>query len=237
MKQFVSWRRVSTKRQGASGLGLEAQKDIIDYFVQSEGGELVADFSEVYTGTELSGCTELRKAIDLCKSTGATLIIAKSDRFRNVREALDVVESVGEKNIFFCDLPHTDKFTLTLFFAIAEREALLISLRTKAALAAKKKRGERWNTVANSAAIEKAVRASGDARRERAMNNPANVFFWRFIHNWAARNGKITANTDWKPIAEELKSLGQTTATGLEYTPNRARAMYDKLKRIHESNE
>lgn len=237
MKKFVSWRRVSTKRQGASGLGLEAQKDIIDYFVQSEGGELVADFSEVYTGTELSGCTELRKAIDLCKSTGATLIIAKSDRCRNVREALDVVESVGEKNIFFCDLPHTDKFTLTLFFAIAEREALLISLRTKAALAAKKKRGERWNTVANASAIEKAVRASGAARRERAMNNPSNVFFWRFIQNWAARNGKITANTDFTPIADELRALGQTTATGLEYTSKRARAMYDKLKRIHETNE
>lgn len=232
MEKFVSWRRVSTKRQGNSGLGLEAQKDIIDYFVNSEGGELVADFSEVYTGTELSGCVELKKAIELCKEIGATLIIAKSDRFRNVREALDVVEAVGEKNIFFCDLPHTDKFTLTLFFAIAEREALLISLRTKAALAAKKKRGESWNTTANVESIKKAVNAASEARKERAKANPSNVFFWKFIQNYEKKNGVITANTDWKDIASELFELGQKTSTGLDFTPNRARAMYNSLKNI-----
>ena len=142
MKKFVSWRRVSTKRQGSSGLGLEAQKEIIRYFVEREGGELVADFKECYTGTDLNGCTELKKAIALAKENDAVLIIAKTDRFRNTIEALQVYDDMGDGNIMFCDLPHTDKFTLTLFFALAEREALIVSIRTKQALAAKKARGD-----------------------------------------------------------------------------------------------
>lgn len=142
MKKFVSWRRVSTKRQGSSGLGLEAQKEIIRYFIEREGGEWVADFKECYTGTDLNGCTELKKAIALAKDNDAVLIIAKTDRFRNTIEALQVYDDMGDGNIMFCDLPHTDKFTLTLFFALAEREALIVSIRTKQALAAKKARGE-----------------------------------------------------------------------------------------------
>jgi DNA invertase Pin-like site-specific DNA recombinase len=142
MKKFVSWRRVSTKRQGSSGLGLEAQKEIIRYFIEREGGEWVADFKECYTGTDLNGCTELKKAISLAKENDAVLIIAKTDRFRNTIEALQVYDDMGDGNIMFCDLPHTDKFTLTLFFALAEREALIVSIRTKQALAAKKARGE-----------------------------------------------------------------------------------------------
>ena len=229
MKQFISWRRVSTKRQGKSGLGLTAQKDIIKYFVEAEQGELIADYCEVYTGTELSGCTELKKAIEHCKQSGATLIIAKSDRFRNVREALDIVEQVGERNIFFCDLPNSDKFTLTLFFAIAEREALIISLRTKAALNAKKERGEVWNKEISTERINKAAQASADQRREKARTNPRNVFFWRFCLNWQAKNGRFNAATDFQPIANELNSLGQTTSTGLPFTKNRVRAMYNSL--------
>jgi Site-specific recombinases, DNA invertase Pin homologs len=142
MKKFVSWRRVSTKRQGSSGLGLEAQKEIIRYFVEREGGEWIGDFKECYTGTDLNGCTELKKAIALSKENEAVLIIAKTDRFRNTIEALQVYDDMGDGNIMFCDLPHTDKFTLTLFFALAEREALLVSIRTRQALAAKKARGE-----------------------------------------------------------------------------------------------
>lgn len=141
-KKYVSWRRVSTQKQGNSGLGLEAQKEIIRYFIEHDGGEWIADYEECYTGTELNGCVELRKAMEYAKKEGAILIIAKSDRFRNTIEALQVYEDMGDGNIMFCDLPHTDKFTLTLFFAIAEREALLVSIRTKQALAAKKARGE-----------------------------------------------------------------------------------------------
>jgi len=148
-KKFVSWRRVSTLKQSRSGLGLEAQREIIRYFVEREKGELIADFQECYTGTELSGCVELKKAMALAKKENAVLVIAKSDRFRNTIEALQVYEEMGDGNIMFCDLPQTDKFTLTLFFALAEREALIISIRTKQALAEKKRRGEKLGAASD----------------------------------------------------------------------------------------
>lgn len=140
--KYVSWRRVSTFKQGRSGLGLEAQKEIIRYFVERDGGDLIADFSECYTGKELSGCKELRKAMAYAKQMDAILVIAKSDRFRNCQEALGILDEMGEGHIEFCDLPHSDRFTLTLFWALAEREALITSIRTKQALAALKARGD-----------------------------------------------------------------------------------------------
>ena len=139
--KYISWRRVSTFRQSKSGLGLEAQKEIIRYFIERDGGEWVADYEECYTGKELSGCTELRKAIEHAKRIGGVLVIAKTDRFRNTIEALQIYDEMGEGHIMFCDLPSTDKFTLTLFFALAEREALLVSIRTKQALQALKNKG------------------------------------------------------------------------------------------------
>ncbi|MBO7071861.1 MAG: recombinase family protein [Bacteroidales bacterium] len=167
-RQFISWRRVSTAKQGRSKLGLSAQQTIIEHFVQIEGGELIADYCEVYTGTELSGCTQLRKAIEHCKSSGATLIIAKTDRFRNTVEALQIFDEVGG-NIYFCDLPSTEKFMLTLFFALAEREAMLVSIRTKAALEAIKK-----NIAKNGGHMSKSGRwVKGLGREKGADTSPA----------------------------------------------------------------
>ena len=141
VKKFISWRRVSTAKQRGSHLGLEAQKSIIDFFVEREKGKLIADYEECHSGTDLAGCTELKKAKAHCKKTGATLIIAKTDRCRDTIEALQLYEEMNG-HIYFCDLPHTDKFTLTLFFSLAEREAMIVSLRTKQALAALKARGD-----------------------------------------------------------------------------------------------
>lgn len=247
MKKFISWRRVSTSKQGSSGLGLAAQMDIIKYFVKAEEGELIADFCEVYTGTDLAGCVELRKAMQAAKSCGATLIIAKSDRFRSTMEALQVLEDVGEKNIFFCDLPHTDKFTLTLFFALAEREALITSIRTKQALNAKKERGEEtggtkklWGSKngnkARSEAIAGAARVSATNRRERAKNNENNRLFFEFITDWQKINGVITWRTDWQAISDELNRRGKKTATGLPFDKKRAQANYVKLLKLYKND-
>ena len=110
-KKFISWRRVSTVRQSKSGLGLAAQKEIIRYFIEREQGKWIADYSECYTGTELSGCVELRKAMEHCKRENAVLVIAKTDRFRNTIEALQVYEEMGEGNIMFCDLPYRQVYS------------------------------------------------------------------------------------------------------------------------------
>ena len=226
MKKFISWRRVSTMKQGASGLGLQAQKEIIEHFVKSEKGELIADYHEVYTGKELSGCTELRKAMEQCKKEGATLIIAKTDRFRNTIEALQIYDET-EGNIYFCDLPHTDKFTLTLFFALAEREALIVSIRTKAALAAKKAQGYKLGN-GKGVDLSKANEASAKARTEKARNDKNNKIIWGVI----GQNGTPTAE-DVQRMSLQLNQMGVSTSTGLEFTPERVRTTFHNLKRIY----
>ena len=139
MERYVKYKRVSTKKQGDSGLGIEAQEYIINYFVKPDD-VIVGGFTEVYTGTELSNCVELRKAIECCKKNNAKLIIAKADRFRNVSEALQILDELGEGNLICCDVPGATRFIITLFWALAEREALITSLRTKAALNSIKER-------------------------------------------------------------------------------------------------
>jgi len=226
MKKFVSWRRVSTSKQGASGLGLAAQADIIDYFVKSEKGELIADFHEVYTGKELSGCTELHKAMKYAKENNACLIIAKSDRFRNTIEALQIYDEMGEGNIYFCDLPHTDKFTLTLFFALAEREAKLVSIRTKAALNEKRKQGFKLGN-SQGCDLTKAQAASALSRRAKAKGDPNNKIIWGIVCD-------CRTLADFNQAADKLLIMGVKTSTGMEFTAPRARSAYYNLKRIYQ---
>lgn len=191
-RQYISYRRVSTKKQQKSGLGLEAQEAIIKYFVERDGGEIVKDYCEAYTGKELNGCKELQRAIAHAKEIGAVLIIAKTDRFRNTQEALAIYEQMGDGNITFCDLPHTDKFTLTLMFAIAEREALMISLRTKQAFAAKAARGETWvRNTDTSVAVAASAKARTDARLEWIFESVVGKYVqqrwqqgWSFTEIW-----------------------------------------------------
>ena len=213
-------------KQGASGLGLAAQTEIIEHFVKAEKGELIADYHEVYTGKELSGCTELRKAMEQCKNEGATLIIAKTDRFRNTIEALQIYDEM-EGNIYFCDLPHTDKFTLTLFFALAEREALIVSIRTKAALAAKKVQGYKLGN-GKGVDLSKANEASAQARRDKAKNDPNNKIIWGVV----GLNGTPTSD-DLQRMTIQLNQMGVKSASGMEFTPERLRSAYHNLKRIY----
>lgn len=88
MKKFISWRRVSTHKQGKSGLGLEAQQSLINYFVEREGGTIVADYVEVYTGTHLEGCTELQKAKEVLKMAEMSYVAAIG-AYRNIGKIFD----------------------------------------------------------------------------------------------------------------------------------------------------
>lgn len=236
MKKFVSWRRVSTKKQEKSGLGLEAQKDIISHFVNTEKGELIADFCEAYTGKDLNGCIELKKAIEFSKANDAILIIAKTDRFRNTIEALQIYDEMGEGKIYFCDLPHTDKFTLTIFFALAEREAMLISIRTKAALDVQKRKIEQeggfysksgnWCTSLGGTTTgqTKGGKVNGEKRRKEAMNDEKNNMI-------AAMLEGCNTPQDIDKVVERLNARGILTKTGLPFTRNRLTALRTKINR------
>lgn len=136
--------RVSTQKQKRSGLGLEAQKSIIEHFVNISRGEIIESFVEAESGKESINRPLLNAAIELCRNHNYTLIVAKIDRLsRNVRDTFSIVE-ILESRLVACDIPNypIDSFTLAIFSGMAMRERELISLRTKQALQAKKDRGE-----------------------------------------------------------------------------------------------
>ena len=139
-RPYVLWRRVSTEKQGESGLGLDAQEAIARMFM---GKDAVEVFTDVFSGTKLRQCKALWDAIALCKDKDYALVIAKSDRCRNVQEALEILDAVGERNLIFCDLPSSDRFILTVMWAMWERQAIMGRINTKLALAERKKQIER----------------------------------------------------------------------------------------------
>jgi DNA invertase Pin-like site-specific DNA recombinase len=142
-KQLIAYYRVSTQKQGASGLGLDAQKQTVTGYVKNAPGALLSEFCEVETGkgsNALEKRPELRKALDECRKRGAVLIIAKLDRLaRNVHFISGLMES--RVQFVACDLPEANQLTLHIMAAFAEHEARRISERTRDALAAAKARG------------------------------------------------------------------------------------------------
>lgn len=139
-RPYVLWRRCSTEEQGESGLGLEAQLTIAKVFI---GKDPIKVFTDVHTGTKLKECKGLWDAIDVCLKNNYVLVIAKSDRLRNVGEAMEVIDAIGERNLIICDIPTTDRFVMTIMFAMWERQAIMIRLNTRIALAERKKQIER----------------------------------------------------------------------------------------------
>lgn len=139
-KRYILWRRVSTKEQGNSELGLKAQVAIAEYFMKSSPDKI---YTDVYTGTKLNECKELWKAIEYCKENNLILVIAKTDRFRCVIDALRVLDEIGEGNLIFCDLPTTDRTVLTIVFALWERQAIQGRINTQVALNERKKQLEK----------------------------------------------------------------------------------------------
>lgn len=137
--KFVAYYRVSTIRQGKSGLGLEAQKATVAAYVRVKSGEVVAEFTETESGKN-NERPELQKALAEAKRIGAVLLIAKLDRLaRNVAFIATLLESGVE--VTAADMPEANRFLLHVMAAVAEHEGQAISERTKAALGAAKERG------------------------------------------------------------------------------------------------
>jgi len=142
-QQFVTYYRVSTQRQGASGLGLEAQRQTVEQYLAKSSGTALESFTEVETGkgsNALEKRPQLRSALETCKKTGATLLIAKLDRLaRNVH----FVSGLLETGVDFvaADMPNANKVMIQMYAVMSEWERDQISERTKAALTAAKARG------------------------------------------------------------------------------------------------
>lgn len=234
--------RVSTQRQNVSGLGLDAQREICMNYINKSGKEYITEFKDVESGKSRTR-EGLLRAVDYCKEHGCELVFARLDRLSRDIEFTFKVINTGIQ-VHFCDVPQLNTLILGVMATVAQYERELISQRTKAALKAKKERdGQTGGTADNWGKIngnksrkesnEKAAEISAKNRKERAQNNPNNKAFFEFIKDWQAIHGKITANTDFQPIADELNRRCKKTSTGLDFDKKRARAMYVSLKNIY----
>ena len=220
MKQkYVAYLRVSTQKQGYSGLGLEAQREIIHNHLHDT--TLIAEFVEVESGRK-SDRPKLKEALALCRKDGATLIVAKLDRLaRSVSFLSNLLESDVE--IVFCDFPQANKMVLHIISAISQYEAELIAARTKASLQAKKARGFKLGNPEHllnkhKQAIQNSIRTC----RVKADNNPNNkraVAMLRIL---------VKENRSYSEMANILNQEGFVTSRGCSFTKS---TVYKLIKR------
>lgn len=209
---FIAYYRVSTDKQGRSGLGLEAQRDAVSRYISGVTGDLVGEFEEVESGKRRDR-PQLALALAESRARGATLIIAKLDRLaRDTEFLLSIVRGAGVGGIAFCDLPQlppgpAGTFMVTLLAAVAEFEAGLISQRTKAAMAAAKARGVRMGNPHLRAGTPGAMASARAERTRIATKHSADVL--PFIA--AAR--KAGANSLCE-VAQALTARGIHTPSG-----------------------
>lgn len=146
MKSFILYRRVSTHRQGVSGLGLESQDETVRRYVTGQHGVIVGEFVEVESGKKTDAQRpQLAQALQECRRQKATLVVAKLDRLSRNAEFLLRLQN-GNVDFVCCDCPNVDRFTVGILALVAQRERELISERTKSALDAARKRGVRLGT-------------------------------------------------------------------------------------------
>jgi DNA invertase Pin-like site-specific DNA recombinase len=214
--KLISYIRVSTKSQGESGLGLEAQQAAVELYRQSKGCTVIAEYREVESGKK-NDRTELSKAIAHAKRIKATLVIAKLDRLaRNVYFIAGLLEAGVD--FVACDCPDKDRFMIHLRASFAEEEGRKISERTKAGLEAAKARGTvlggyRAKAAAKltDAARAKAAKNGGAANRAAAVEVYADLV--PMMLEW--REAGLTLGR----IAGLLNEQGHTTRTGANWSP------------------
>ncbi len=207
--KYVAYYRLSTRKQ--KGLGLDAQRVIVDHYTKQDGAKLVQEFTEIESGKETMNRPELLKAMRLCQAEGATLIVAKLDRLsRNVEETFKIKRQLND-HLICCDLPQTDSLTLSIFAGLAQRERELISLRTAAALQAKKARGFSLGKIEN---LTEEGRKKGASRmQEKAVQNDRNKRATQLIISWKKQGATL------QEIADKLNANSFETVRGKEFQP------------------
>jgi DNA invertase Pin-like site-specific DNA recombinase len=219
--KFVTYYRVSTTRQGQSGLGLDAQKEAVKQYLNGGLWEVVGEFIEVETGKGADAIEkrpQLREALAICRKLKARLLIAKLDRLaRNVHFVSGLMES--KVKFVAIDIPEANDLTIHIMAAFAEHEAKRISERTKAALAASKARGTKLG-VAGPTNLRRNVEQRVEASK---------AFAERLRHVLA---GYKEAGLTQEQQVESLNQVGITTPRGSAWTRMALHRVIQRLKEI-----
>jgi DNA invertase Pin-like site-specific DNA recombinase len=219
--KHVAYYRVSTQKQGKSGLGLEAQKQAIADHLNGGSWEVVGEFTEIETGKR-SDRPQLAKALAMCRLHGAKLIIAKLDRLARNAHFLLGLKDAGID--FVCaDMPSANRLTVGIMAMVAEDEAQRISDRTKAALAAAKKRGTVLGGFRGKVPTAKHRALSAKALRERTAAKAADL-------GPIIRELQAAGSTSLRAIAAGLNERGIPTSRGEgEWTATQVMRVLERL--------
>ncbi|HPM82441.1 MAG TPA: recombinase family protein [Candidatus Anammoximicrobium sp.] len=217
--RIVSYLRVSTKRQGRSGLGLEGQRAAVAEFAARNAGSVVCEYVEVETGKN-NHRPELARALAHAKRSQARLVVAKLDRLSRNAAFLLTLRDSGAR-IVACDMPEMNELTVGIMAVVAQDEARRISERTKAALAAAKARGVKLGSARKdhwmgredkrAAGLAKAQQAAAESRRQLA--DGAYVDLYPVVREWHETGQSLAV------IAERLNAEGHTTRRGRPWNP------------------
>lgn len=218
LMDYIVYKRVSTQEQGRSGLGLDAQERDIALFLDGFNAEpykVLATFTDVLSGAD-SDRPNLAAALDMCRSTGATLLVSKLDRLS--RKVSAIATLMEDKRVIFrvAQMPYADNFQLHIYAALAEQERQFISARTKAALAEAKARGTQLGGLRDKT-----------MRRNEAIKA-----------NAASRAAKVAgivlplrdAGKPLREIAEHLNRAGVQSARGGRWQASQVKRVLDRLE-------
>lgn len=217
MQQYIVYKRVSTKEQGRSGLGLEAQERDVALYLERFSPvpyEVIATFTDILSGTD-NERPELAAALALARKTCAILLVSKLDRLS--RKVSAVAALMEDKKVTFrvAQMPNADNFQLHIYAALAEQEREFISARTKAALAEARRRGTKLGGLRDKTMKRNAaVQANAAARAEKVSG----------IILPMRETGKSL-----REIAEHLNRAGVETARGGRWQASQVKRVLDRL--------
>lgn len=217
MQQFILYRRVSTKEQGDSGLGLAAQNRDFEVFLTTYAEvpfEVIGEFTDILSGAD-DARPELTKALDLCRKTGATLLVAKLDRLSRKLSFIATLMEDPKVTFRVASIPMASKIELHLYAMLAEQERDFISLRTKAALAEAKARGVKLGGLRpKTEARNEAIQAGADASAQKvaALLLPLKA-----------------AGKSLREIAGALNASGVTTPRGGQWSASQVMRTLERL--------
>ena len=220
MNKFIFYFRVSSKEQGQSGLGLDAQRRDINLFLENyaeSSNEVIGEFVEVQSGKD-NERPELLKAIHLAKKTSSTILVSKLDRIS--RRVSFIASLIEDKSLDFkvAQMPLADKFQLHIYAALAEQEADFISKRTKAALREAKARGTRLGAPIHH------IKNLAKARQDKAVQEAQKI------------SGVIVPlreqGSSLREICNTLNTSGITTSRGTSFHPSLVSRMLSVLEEV-----
>jgi DNA invertase Pin-like site-specific DNA recombinase len=219
--KYVTYYRVSTERQGRSGLGLGAQRSAVEAFMAANGPRSeLASFTEVESGKHADR-PELAKALLRCRQTQATLLVAKLDRLSRDAAFLLTLQN-GAVKFVAADMPEANEAMIGFMAVMAQYERKMISTRTRAALAAAKARGQILGNPNLSPGNKQTAAHANAANVARAVAHASDL---RDVIADARSQGSTTLQA----IAAHLASLGITTSRGAAWTPTAVRRVLARL--------